>query len=45
MNNDYSIKIGKTDDYRQLNESFSFDKEAAELILPYIDQIITNHDP
>jgi len=46
MNKDYTIREGKTgENYRQLDQSFSFEKEAAELILPYIDEIITNHNP
>ena len=28
-----------------MGPSFAYDKEAAELVLPYIDQIVTNHVP
>jgi len=43
LNKDYSVlRKGK---YSELGTSLAYNKEAAELLLPYIDQIVTNHEP
>lgn len=43
LNKDYSVlRKGK---YTELGASLAYNKEAAELLLPHIDQIITNHEP
>lgn len=43
LNRDYSVR--RKGGYGELGPSLAYNKEAAELLLPYVDQIVTNHVP